>query len=139
MRKVSDLANTGTSLARIKPPGESFEDWHRFLEECRAEGVSDPVVTTDGSFVGFASPFGLALLKRYRWLTDAEARGICFEQAAYEWEAMIERDGEQVRHAETERLRTVVKAQRERDKPPPRESLEDQLHRDAERLRGELS
>lgn len=120
------------ALAHIRPPDPSFEDWHRFLDQCQHAGLSAVFVDREGDFINFATPVGLSLLRRWRWLRDCEARGIGYEQAEYEFEAAMERDGEALRRAEADRLEALDRMTREREQA---RAVEERVAKAADRLR----
>ena len=119
MMKLSDLLGPTAKLAHIRPPGPSYAEWHRFLAECEEAGLASTEANARGISTGLlASPLGYALLRRWRWLKEAEDRGIPYAQAEAAFEAAIDRDRdaligtakEQDRHraaaiAETEKKR----------------------------------
>lgn len=94
----------------------TYDEWRRFLEQCRAAGVAAIYTDDDGTFRGFATPLGYALLKRWRWLTDCEARGVNEEEAEREWLVRYERDKDALLQSEREREEAVQRALHERDK-----------------------
>ena len=111
MRTARELLGPMVALAHIKPPGPSFAEWRRFLEDCREEGVA--ALTEDRQ--AFATPLGYALLRRWRWLEDAEANDVPYYEAERAFSASVERDSEALRTSliETERARARAMAERD--------------------------
>lgn len=116
MHKTSELVGAMGALAHIKPPARSFSDWRRFLDEAREAGVA----ALDGN-EQFATPLGFALLRRWRWLEDAERRGLRYEEAETAFAAAIERDSAALKEAMKQADRQRARAMSERDgkKPKP--------------------
>jgi len=109
MNRARDLFGPITALATIRPPGPSFADWRRFLEECREAGIA----AVEGS--QFSTPLGYALLKRWRWLEDSERMGVPYEQAEAAFCAAIDREREAYGRADRERAETAARTLAERD------------------------
>jgi hypothetical protein len=101
-----------SALRKIRPPGRSYADWRRFLEECREAGVAGLVSEHPPRFANFLGP---ALLRRWRWVEESERMGIPFEEASRAFDAAIERDGESLNGAMAQQQRTRYSAERERD------------------------
>ena len=119
MQRASELLGSMRALAHIRPPGGSYADWHRFLEQCREAGVAAILAPSggkdDGEFHGFATVLGLALLRRWRWLRDCEKRGVPFEEAEALFQVGIERDKDALTAAEQERVDAVARVRDELD------------------------
>lgn len=109
------------SLEFIRPPDPNYGDWRRFLEQCREAGVSAIYVNEHGKFVGFSCPLGMPLLRRWRWLQDAEDRGLAYEDAEAQFGASIERDRDALREAEAERVDSANRATAERERQRKRD------------------
>lgn len=103
MMSASRLLGAMRAVATIPPPARSFEDWERFLEACREAGMTG----YDDARREFATPLGEALLKRWRWLRDARARGLDFETASDEFDRSVDvaRAEAQSRMSEAEKVR----------------------------------
>ena len=101
-----------TELAKIRPPGRSFEDWERFLREAA------PVAAYETE--GTAAPLGRALWKRKRWLENAREKGLTYQDADAAWNADYERERaaivESLQRNDTQR----AAAMRERENPRSR-------------------
>lgn len=131
MHRAKDLFGPLTALAKIKRPGPSYREWHRFLSDCQKAGVA-ALVSQDPP--QFATPLGFALLRRYRWLKDSEERGIPYEQAEQQFCAEIERDRGGLYAAAIAQERQRARALRERDHPKAgkRGDVEALFERDSE-------
>lgn len=118
MNTIKELFGPLRALAHIRPPKRSYADWHRFLEQCREAGVAailrDPK-GTEADFRGFATPLGFALLRRWRWLRDSEARGLAYDNAEIEFQTSFERDRKALIEAGQQAQTTAHRAIRERD------------------------
>jgi hypothetical protein len=113
-------------LARIKPPGRSYADWRRFLEDCRQAGVAAILADSRGQSTGdFATPLGYALLRRWRWLQEAEERGLRYEDAERAFDAAIERDRDALAASMREQEHRRAKAVRERESARRRKGGDD--------------
>lgn len=84
LHRISALFGSMTGLATIKPPGRSFEDWERFLREATPVAAFGPHDD--------AGPLGRALYRRKRWLENARAQGLTFQQADAAWNADYDRE-----------------------------------------------
>lgn len=115
MNRVSELLGDAAKLAKIAPPKGSYADVFRFLEECRAEGVASIEVDAKGEAKGFATPFGLALLRLYRWAKESENRGIPYEEAVTAFNAAIERTEGAEKALVREQEQRAARAMRERE------------------------
>lgn len=116
--RVWKLLGPTSALAEIKPPDlKSYDDWERFLEECRVAGAAAVYKDreTGEATPEFAGPLGFALLRRWRWLQDARERGIPFYQASAAFDAAIDRDREAVLEAIRQQAARRQKAMAERD------------------------
>jgi len=121
MTSARQLLGPMTTLAEIRPPGRSFAEWHRFLEECREAGVA--ALTEDRR--AFATPLGYALLRRWRWLEDAEQRGLRYDDAERAFSAAIERDSAALKASLEETERARARAMQERDPRAARRKARD--------------
>jgi hypothetical protein len=101
-----------TALRKIRPPGRSYDDWRRFLEECREAGVAALTSEHPPRFANFLGP---ALLRRWRWVEESERMGIPFEEASRAFDAAIERDSDAMNGAMAHQQRMRQSAERERD------------------------
>lgn len=116
MRRLSDELGTSRVIARIRAPGRSYADWHRFLEECREAGLAAVYGDANGeSRAEFVTPFGYALLRRFRWLRDAEAMGLPYEEAEAAFGVGMERDADALRRADEDREASMLRAMQERE------------------------
>lgn len=125
------------ALAFIRPPDDNFPDWHRFLDQCNAAGVTSIYADEHGKFVSFGTPMGMPLLRRWRWLQDAERRGLSFEEAEAAFELEIERDKDALLTAEAERQHSANRASLERERHHQRdvENAEKSMATAVDRLR----
>lgn len=113
-------------LRSIRPPDASFDDWERFLEDCREAGLAALLGPSEDS-TRFANWLGLPLLKRWRWVQDAKRRGIDFRTAARAFDEMCERDAERMRKdaAAYEAAKQRVKEEKKQSRRRPRGSTLD--------------
>jgi len=113
LARWTTLIGPAMKIRSIAPPGPSYADWKRFLDECEAAGLV--AVVDDAGKATAAEPFGMALLRRWRWLHDSIAAGLEYEQAEAAWVAGMER--EQAAMAESMRVsdRNRAAAIRERE------------------------
>lgn len=100
------------ALAHIRPPGRSYADWLRFLEQCREAGVG-AIYRDKEDFQGFATPLGFTLLRRWRWVRDSVAKGLEYDQAELAFDAGLERDKEALIDAEKQQGEAAAKAREE--------------------------
>lgn len=102
-------------LADIRPPEATFEDWLRFINEWNEKGGAKL-----DERERFAGPMGMALLKRWRWVQDARARGLTFTEASIAFDAMIERERDSFSKMQRDRERQLAKAIEERNEEKQR-------------------
>lgn len=104
------------ALAGIQPPGRSYADWHRFLTECAEAGVAAVYGDGNGNATArFGTCLGYPLLRRWRWLRDAEERGLPYADAEAAFGLGYERDAKALRAAEDDQRSALARAQDERD------------------------
>ena len=116
MKSARNLFGPMTALATIRPPGRSYADVRRFLEDCRKAGVAAVIESKDGQPTAeFATPLGPALLRLWRWVEDSERMGIPYEAAEASFNAAIERDRDAFTTSMLEQQRTSARARHERD------------------------
>jgi hypothetical protein len=120
MKSIGELFGPVRSLSHIRPPEGSYADWHRFLDECREAGIA-AVYEGEGrhnepEFHGFATVLGVALLRRWRWLQESEARGIPYAEAESAFAAAIERDSAAIAESAHLQAGASARAAREREK-----------------------
>lgn len=118
------LGATG-KLAAIAPPGRSYGDWKRFLDECEAAGIIANV--GDDGKAELAGPLSFALVRRWRWLHESCELGLSFEDAERSWNAGVERERAAIRESLEEQDRRRAAAMRERDGKNPNRRRNDLL------------
>lgn len=92
MKRFRDLAGGSSALARIKPPGPSYADWRRWIDDCIAERVIGIEVDKQGRPVRYVGVFAQAIAKRIAWLQDALQRGIPYQEAEAAFDAACDRE-----------------------------------------------
>lgn len=108
MNRLSDLLLPESKIMNIAPPYGSFEDWDRFLEQCREAGVM-------ALEYGQLTPIAAALLKRWRWVRESRERGIPYQEAATAFDAAIERERDAMRATMKSSAIAAKRAREERD------------------------
>lgn len=132
MKLLRGLLGPLSALETIRPPGSSFEDCERFLEDARAAGVASLAADRDGvSRAEFGTPLGMALLRLYRWMKDARANGLTYDQAKRAWAASFEREAAALQESARQTDARRVKAASERNGPArgkARYGLQGEMH-----------
>jgi hypothetical protein len=91
MKSVRQLMGGACALSRIKPPGPSFADYRRWIDECIEAGVVVVEADKQGRPARYSGVFAQAIAKRIAWLQDALQRGIPYAEAEAAFDAAIDR------------------------------------------------
>ena len=113
MKRLGELLGDSKKLAAINMQMRSYEDVYRALRACEEAGIAAVYENNKGEIVSFAGPFGLALLRLYRWAKGSQRQGIPFAQAVVAFNAAIERDRAALKDAQERNERVRYSAARE--------------------------
>ena len=108
MKSARSIMAGACALSRIKPPGPSFADYRRWIDDCIEAGVVVVEADKQGRAVRYSGVFAQAIAKRVAWLQDALQRGIPYSEASDAFDAACDRESAQARGAMERRDRNVA-------------------------------